>query len=139
MAGPQNIYDELKNALQEFKSFLDTNVPVIKPAIQALRSVLPQIGELIDKLIDLMNKLKAEINNLNVGAIPGLDKVSAFTSSVKTLLTTAKNLLPDEADTIDEVLGVADVVTGLPSLDTVKADILSTIDQIIAKLTELKS
>jgi hypothetical protein len=139
MAAPQNIYQELKDALQEFKSFLDTNVPVIKPAIQALRSVIPQIGELLDKLIDLMNKLKTEINNLNVGAIPGLDKVSAFTGSVKTLLTTAKNLLPNEADTIDEVLGVADVVTGLPSLDTVKADIISTIDAIVAKLNELKS
>jgi hypothetical protein len=139
MAAPQNIYQELKDALQEFKSFLDTNVPVIKPAIQALRSVIPQVGELIDKLIDLMGKLKTEINNLNVGAIPGLDKVSAFTGSVKTLLTAAKNLLPNEADTIDEVLGVADVVTGLPSLDTVKGDIISTIDAIVAKLNELKS
>jgi ABC-type transporter Mla subunit MlaD len=135
----QNLYQELKDALQQFKDFLDTNVPTIKPAIQALRSVIPQIGELLDKLIDLMNKLKTEINNLNVGAIPGLDKVSTFTSSVKSLLETAKNLLPNEADTINDVLGVADVVTGLPSLDTVKADILSLIDAINGHLNSLKS
>jgi predicted PurR-regulated permease PerM len=135
----QNLYQELKDALQEFKDFLDTNVPVIKPAIQALSSMIPQINELIDKLISLMGDLRNEINNLNVGAIPGLDKVSQFTASVKTLLETSKNLLPGEADTIDDVLAVVNVVTGLPTLDTVKADILALIDQIVPHLNSLKS
>jgi phage-related protein len=135
----QNLYQELKDALQEFKDFLDTNVPVIKPAIQALSSMIPQINELIDKLISLMGDLRNEINNLNVGAIPGLDKVSQFTASVKTLLETSKNLLPGEADTIDDVLAVVNVVSGLPTLDTVKADILALIDQIVGHLNTLKS
>ncbi|HEV2706887.1 MAG TPA: hypothetical protein VGV59_13240 [Pyrinomonadaceae bacterium] len=135
----QNLYQELKDALQEFKDFLDTNVPVIKPAIQALSSMIPQINELIDKLISLMGDLKNEINNLNVGAIPGLDKVSQFTASVKTLLETSKNLLPGEADTIDDVLAVVNVVTGLPTLDTVKADIIDLINQIVGHLNSLKS
>lgn len=135
----QNLYQDLKDALQEFKDFLDTNVPVIKPAIQALSSMIPQINELIDKLISLMGDLRTEINNLNVGAIPGLDKVSQFTASVKTLLETSKNLLPGEADTIDDVLGVVNVVTGLPTLDTVKADIIALIDQIVGHLNSLKS
>jgi len=101
--------------------------------------MIPQINELITKLISLMGDLKTEINNLNVGAIPGLDKVSQFTGSVKTLLETSKNLLPGEADTIDDVLAVVNVVTGLPTLDTVKADIIALIDQIVGHLNSLKS
>lgn len=133
-----NIYQELKDVLEDFKGFLDTNVPTIKPAIQALASLIPQVTELLDKLIDLMNKLKTEIQNLDVGAIPGLAEASQFTTKVKDFLGAAKNLLPDEADTIDEVLAVADVVTGLLSLDTVKEDILNLITAIVAHLNSLK-
>lgn len=134
----QNLYQELKDVLQDFKTFLDTNVPTIKPAIQALASLIPQITDLINKLIDLMNKLKTEIQNLNVSGIPGLAQASTFTEKVKAFLEASKNLLPDEADTIDEVLGVANVVAGLPSLDAVKADIISLIDAIIGHLNSLK-
>jgi len=138
MAEP-NLFQELKDALTEFKTFLDTNVPVIKPAIQALKSIIPQIGDLLDKLIDLMGKLKTAINNLNVGAIPGLDKVTTFTQGVKTLLETAKNLLPNEATTIDDVLSVANVAGSLPSVDQLKAEILSLIDAIVVHLNSLKA
>lgn len=134
-----NLFQELKDVLQEFKDFLDENVSTIKPAVQALASLVPQINELIDKLADLMGKLKTEIQNLDVSAIPGLAEASEFTTKIKAFLTAAKNLLPDEADTIDEVLGVADVVAGLPSLDEVKAEILSLIDAITAHLNSLKA
>lgn len=134
-----NLYQDLKNALNDFKTFLDTNVPTIKPAVSALKSVVPQIGDLLNKLIDLMGKLKAEIQGLNVGAIPGLDKVSQFTASAKTLLTTAEGLLPSEKPAIDDVLSAIDVVGSLPSLDTVKGDILSLIDAIVAQLNNLNS
>lgn len=135
----ENIYQELKDVLQDFKDFMDENVATIKPAVQALSSVIPQINELIDKLIDLMGKLKTEIQNLDVNAIPGLEEASTFTEKVKGFLNASKNLLPDEADTIDEVLAVADVVSGLPSLDDVKTDILSLIDAITAHLNSLKA
>jgi len=135
----ENIYQELKDVLQDFKDFLDENVPTIKPAIQALTSLIPQITELLDKLIDLMNKLKTEIENLDVSAIPGLEEASSFTEKVKAFLDAAKNLLPEETDTIDDILGVADVVTGLPSLDEVKSDILSLLDAIIGHLNSLKA
>jgi hypothetical protein len=138
MAG-SNIYQDLKDVLQDFKDFLDTNVPTIKPAISALASLIPQITELLDKLIELMGKLKTEIQNLDVSGIPGLAEASEFTAKIKSFLEATKNLLPDEADEIDSVLGIADVVTGLPSLDDVKSDILSLIDAIIAHLNNLKS
>lgn len=134
-----NLFQELKDVLQDFKEFLDANVPTIKPAIQALASLIPQITELIDKLVELMNKLKTEIQNLDVSAIPGLGEVSEFTTKVKSFLDSAKNLLPDETETIDDVLSVADVVTGLPSLDEVKTEILSLLDAIIAHLNSLKA
>ncbi|MFH7025258.1 MAG: hypothetical protein ACHBN1_07615 [Heteroscytonema crispum UTEX LB 1556] len=135
----KNLYQELKDALQDFKTFLDENVAKIKLAIQALNSLIPQIAELLDKLIDLMGKLKAEIQKLDPNSIPGLGEVSSFTTKIKAFLTSAKSLLPNEAGTIDDVLSVADVVSGLPSLNDVKAEILTLIDEITTKLQELKS
>jgi phage-related minor tail protein len=134
----QNLFEELKQTLTTFKDFLHANVGTIKPAIQALKQLVPQVSELINKLIELMGKLKTEINKLNPAAVPGLDKVSEFTTSVTNLLTTAKNLLPSEAGTIDDVLAVTNVVGSLPSLDAVKAEIIGLIDAIIADLNQLK-
>ncbi|NDJ19001.1 hypothetical protein [Myxacorys almedinensis] len=134
-----NLYQELKDVLQDFKTFLDDNVGTIKPAVQALGSIVPQINELINKLVDLMGKLKTEINNLNVGSIPGLGEVSTFTDKIKSFLNTAKNLLPSEAGTIDDVLGVADVIGGLPSVDEVKGEVITLIDAIVVHLNSLKA
>jgi phage-related protein len=133
-----NLYQELKDVLQDFKDFLDQHVPTIKPAIQALASVVPQIVELLEKLIDLMGKLKTEIQNLDVSAIPGLADVSSFTDKVNAFLTSSKSLLPSEAGTIDDILSITGVVGGLPSLDQVKTEILALIDAIVAHLNSLK-
>lgn len=135
---PPNLYQELKDALQEFNDFLDENVPVIKPAIAALGAMIPQIAELLDKLIELMGDLKEEINNLDVGEIPGLEEVSKFTTGIKTLLETSKNLVPDQAGTINDVLAVVDVVGSLPSLDDLKGKINELIDKIVVHLNSLK-
>jgi ABC-type transporter Mla subunit MlaD len=133
-----NLYQELKDALQQLKDFLQANAATIKPAIQALASIVPQVVTLIDQLIDLLNEVKTEIGNLNVSGIPGLAEVSGFTENVTTFLNTAKALLPGEADTIDEVLGAASVVGSLPSLDQVKQEIIDLIDAVIADLNQLK-
>ncbi len=138
MAVP-NLYEELKKVLQELKTFLDTNVPVIKPAIAALKQLVPQITDLLNELITLLGKLKTEIQNLNVGTIPGLDKVSAFTGVVKTLLETTKKLLPNETGTIETIAAAADVVTGLPSVDQLKAEIIALIDAVVGHLNSLKA
>lgn len=134
----QNLFEQLQSVLQDFKDFLDTNVPTIKPAIQALASLIPQIVDLLDLLIGLMNDLKTEVQNLDVSSIPGLDEVSQFTGQITTFLDTTKDLLPDQAATIEEIRSVANVVTGLPSLDEVKTEILALIDAITAHLNSLK-
>ena len=133
-----NLFEQLKSVLQDFKDFLDTNVPTIKPAIQALASLVPQIVDLLDLLIGLMNDLKTEVQNLDVSGIPGLDQVSQFTGQITTFLDTTKDLLPDQAATIEEIRSVANVVTGLPSLDEIKTEILALIDAITAHLNSLK-
>lgn len=140
MATPANLFQELKDVLTTFKQFLDTNVNTIKPAITALKAIVPQVTELLDKLADLMGKLKTEINNLNPGAVGGgLTQVTQFTNSAKTLLETAKNLLPNEASTIDDILSVISVVSSLPSLDAIKTEIIQLIDAITGHLNTLKT
>ncbi len=138
MAAP-NLYEELKAVLKELKDFLDQNVGTIKPAIVALRELVPQITDLLNELITLLGKLKTEIQNLNVGAIPGLDKVAGFTAGVKALLETTRKLLPNESGTIDDVAAAADVVTGLPSVDQLKAELISLLDAIVGHLNSLKA
>lgn len=138
----ENLYQDLQKALEDFKKFLDDNTKVIKPAIQALESVIPQLGDLIDKLIALLEKLKTEIQNLDVGAGKvgdAIKQVSAFTGGVKTLLTTAESLLPQDKADIDAVLNVVDVVGSLPSLNDLKAAILKAIDDVNADLKALKT
>jgi len=139
MADTSNLYDELKTTLNDFKTFLDQNTATIGPAIKALKTVVPQITDLLNKLIDLMNKLLTTIQGLNPNAIPGLADATKFTTQVKTFLQTAKGLLPDEASAIDQVLQAADVVGGLPSLDAVKAEIVALLQAIIHDLTTLNA
>jgi hypothetical protein len=135
----KNLFEQLKEVLQDFKDFLDENVATIKPAINALAGLIPQINELLDLLIGLMGSLKTEIDKLDVSAIPGIEEVSSFTTKIRAFLEAAKNLLPDEEETIDEVLGVADVVSALPSLDEIKTEILGLITAITTHLTSLKA
>jgi ABC-type transporter Mla subunit MlaD len=136
---PSSLFQDLRDALKEFKDFLDANVSKIKPAVSALKSLVPQITELLDKLIDLMNKLNAEIDKLNVNAIPGIAEASQFTDKLKTFLNTTKTLLPAEASTVDSVLQIADVVTSLPSLDSIKQEIKDLITAIVGHLNTLKT
>ena len=135
-----NLFEDLRNALKDFKGFLDQNVPLIKPAIQSLKAIVPQITELIDKLITLMGELKTEIQKLlSSGPIQNLDKITQFTAGITTLLTTAKTVVPAEAATIDDVLKVAQLAGSLPTIGQLKDEINSLIDAIVAHLNSLKS
>ena len=139
MAAP-NLFQELQTALTDFDNFLTANRDTIKPAIAPLNQLTGgRVTELLDQLIGLMNKLKAEIDKLDPNLVPGLDKVTQFTTSVKTLLTTSKSLLPNEASSIDDIIGVADIVTSLPSIQQLKTELLGLIDKIIGHLNFLKS
>jgi hypothetical protein len=135
-----NLFEDLKDVLQDFKDFLDDKVPVIKPAIVALRSIIPdQIDELLNKLIELMNLVKTEVQNLDVSAIPGLAEAAEFTGKIKEFIDSAKTLLPENAADFEAVGDIANIVSGLPSIDEVKGEIISLIDAIVAHLNSLKA
>jgi hypothetical protein len=139
MATP-NLFDDLKKALSDFKTFLDANVGAIKPVVKPLDALTGgRVTELINKLIALMNELEAEVDKLGSSTIPGLDKFTAFTQNVTTLLQASKSLLPNEASTIDEILGAANVVTSLPTIGQVKDEIKTLIESIKTDLNNLIS
>jgi hypothetical protein len=86
-----------------------------------------------------MNSLKTEIQNLDLSAVTDkLAIVTSFTGAAQALLTSADALLPNEKDKIKEVEDVLSVVTSLPTLDTVKGDIVGLIDGIVTDLNKLK-
>jgi ABC-type transporter Mla subunit MlaD len=138
VADTSNLYQQLKDALQQFKQFLDGAAATLAPVIKQLAPMVPQIGTLIDQLIGLMNQLHDAVNQIDVTNIPGLQQVTQFTTGVTTLLQTAESLLPAEQAAIDEVLKAASVVTQLPSLTDVKQQILDLLTGIIGDLQALK-
>jgi ABC-type transporter Mla subunit MlaD len=143
MPATTNLYQDLKDALQAVKDFLDKpEVQQVSQAIKALGAIVPQVNDLITKLVDLLTKLKTEIDSLAgqaAGAIPGLAQFTTFTKLVVSALDTAKHLLPNEATTIDEVEGVVNVASSLPSVAQVQAEIDSLIDAIIVHLKALQT
>jgi ABC-type transporter Mla subunit MlaD len=139
VADTSNLYQQLKDALQQFKQFLDGAAATLAPAIKQLETMVPQISDLITKLIDLMNQLHDAVNQIDVNNIPGLQQVTQFTTGVTTLLQTAESLLPAEKAAIDDVLTAASVVTQLPSLSDVKQQILDLLTGIIGDLQALKA
>jgi hypothetical protein len=134
-----SVYDDLKKALQDFKSFLNTNKQPIHDAIGPLKSLVPQIADLLTALIDLMGKLADKVNQLDVGNLPGLAQVTQFTQDVQTLLQVVSTVLPDQSAAINDVVGKAKVVGGLPSLGTVKQDILGLINDVTGTLQFINS
>jgi len=137
----ENLIEELKKALNDFKTFLDAKKGVIKPAIAPLDQLTEgKVTKLITTLIKLLNDLKTEIAKLDPSLVPGLEDVTTFSQSVKTLVEASKSLLPGETATINDVLTVVDVVGGLGSLTTqVKQQVNDLIDAIITDLQFLKS
>jgi ABC-type transporter Mla subunit MlaD len=139
MADP-NVYQQLKDALAKFQKFIDDNKTTLTDAIKLLKKLVPQVSDLLTKLIDLMNKLKDAINKIDLSPLTDkLPKLSELTSNVTVFLTTAEGLLPQETDAIKEVLNAANVVTSLPSLDTLKSDILAALDKLIGDLQALNA
>lgn len=131
---PPNLFQELHDALTEFKQFIEANQATLKTAVTGLKSIVPQVGDLMTKLIALMGQLKDAVNNLNVGAIAGLDKISEFTTTATKLLQTAEALLPQQKSAIDDVVSAANVVSGLPSLNAIKQEILDLLTAIVTDL-----
>lgn len=134
-----NVFVVLRDALNDLKQFLDDNVAEIKPAIQGLAGIIPQINNLLADLSNLLAKLKTEIEGLDITGIPGVTEASTFASRSRAFLEAARALLPGDTDTIDTALDVTGVVSGILSLDSVKTDIIAFIDAVIVHLNTLRA
>ena len=135
----QTIYEELRDVLKDFHDFLQAKINDIKPPIQALAQAVPQVNDLIDKPIELLAKLKTEIQSINIGALNNIDQALAFAAKVKGFLESAKALLPDEAADIDRAINAADVVAGLPTFGDIKNELIQLIDDIAGLIAQLKA
>lgn len=133
-----NLYQDLKDLLKEFTDFLDPKVATLKPAIQALAALIPQINDLLTQLVALLGEVKTTVQNLNVGAIEHLDDVTTFTDHIRKFLGEAKKLVPAESSAIDTALGTLDVVGSLPSIDQLRGEIVGLIEHLITTLNGLK-
>ena len=134
-----DLFQKLLRTLQNYKDFLDENVATLKPGFQALSTLIPQISGMIDTLIDLMSELKAIIQNLDVGPIPGLAAVSSFAEKTEAVLQTSRCLLLGQRSEIASVICTSDILESLPHLEEVREEIIALIDAIIAHLNSLKS
>ncbi len=133
-----NVYEELKNALVQVNSILEQGTDIIKPAVHALAAVVPQINELLDKVLDLLGRLKIEINKLDVSAIP-VDKVLPFLDGLASLLESSRNVLPaDSKDTIDTASSVINVIKTIPTPEQIKAEVVGLLDSVSGHITALK-
>lgn len=134
-----NVYDELKNALTQVKEILDQGIAVIKPAVKTLAGAVPQINELLTKLVGLLDQLKVEINKLDASAIP-VDKVLPFIDGVKTLLDKSRNILPaDQGSNIDTALEVVTVIKSIPTPEQIKAEVISLLDAVKNHIASLRA
>jgi hypothetical protein len=136
-----NPYQDLKDALQEMWKLLDSSeeYDAIAAAITALAVLFPQIKDVINKLISLLNDLKQAVDDLELSDVEGLEKVSQVMAAATAVAQAAKVLLPaNKQQGVTDVLNVLSQVSGFPSLDTLKDDIIKLITDINGKLAALK-
>ncbi|GAA1954040.1 hypothetical protein [Amycolatopsis minnesotensis] len=133
----ENLFEELKSVLTDFKGFLDDNINDIDKVFDTVAALVPQLKDLVGLLIDLIAKLKAAIEKLS-GELGDMTKILEMTKKLPAFLEIAKKVLPGEA-VVDDVAGAVDVVTSLPGVDAIKAEIFALLDKITIHLTTVKA
>lgn len=136
-----NVYEEIKNALTTVKGILDQGTGVIKPAVQALSSTVPEVNTLLGKLVELLDSLKTAVNDLDAGAIgQHINTVLNLVNASKALIEKAREALPDDKKQVaTTALEVATVVASLPSFDQLKAEIVALIDAVKTSIQSLRA
>jgi hypothetical protein len=135
----QNVYFQLGETIKGFGDFLDNNTQNVKSGIHAVASIMPQTQHLADSLIYLMENLRNTIATIDSGSILHLDELSTFGAKVNMILQSAKELLPNEPNAIEDVKRTTHVLSDLPTLGGIKEEIVGSLDGIIGHLHELKS
>lgn len=140
MPTPQDLFQELKDALDQFKTFLTSpEFAKVKAVITALIDLIPKIGTLIDDLVKLLGEVRKAVINLKLPAIPDLDNVLLFTKKVQTLVEATEALLPPGDETANDVIKALGFAASLPTItDSLKNDITMLIDDIVHELESLR-
>lgn len=133
-----NVYQDLKDALSKFKDFMTQNLDVIKAALKAVAAFIPNVPQVIDQLIGLLNTLKSEIDKIDPSKLTGVAQISALTDGVGAILTATKALLPDQSSAIEGVTTALGVLKSVPSLTQIKTDIISLLTDVTGLLTQVK-
>jgi methyl-accepting chemotaxis protein len=136
----ENLYEQLKDALQTFKDFLETDeFAILKAALKKLQKFVPQITQMIDKIIELLQDLKAGIEAIDL-EIDDLDQTTAtqLATEISDMLEAATPFLPDQSNTINSIVNTANVIASIPGLTEVRDDIIELINDIIDRMTDLK-
>jgi len=133
-----NVYQELTQTLNEVKTLLDLGADLIRPAVKTLGAIIPQINEMLTLVIAVIGKIKAEIAKLDTSMIP-IDKVLPFINGAKSLLGTAKKLLPDSQAEITQALEVVEVVASCPTPEQIKAEAIGLLDAVTMQIASLKA
>lgn len=133
------VYGELHTALNNFHEFLKTQAAPVAEVVATIAGIVPQVNDLIDKPITLLQKLKQELKKI-ISVVPGdVTTVLEYAQRMKGFVEAMRAIIPGESATIDSVADVADVIAGIPSLDQVKDEIFDLIDKIIVLLQSMQS
>ncbi|MDQ3916551.1 MAG: hypothetical protein M3323_14670 [Actinomycetota bacterium] len=138
----ENLYEDLRTALQDFDAFVgaEPNRTALKNAYGALVQLFPQLGPAVIDLEALLGRVRDEIENFDLGSVPGLTEVTTLAQSVSTLLDSAKALVPSEEEAIDDINDALSVVGGLSGVtEQVKTDIVAAINSILGHLAFIRS
>jgi ABC-type transporter Mla subunit MlaD len=104
-----NVYQKVHDALDALAKFL-TSQPYtgVKAMIVQMASRFPQIRVVVEKLCDLMDDFKVEIEKLDVG--DALDNAPEFLETLSKLLASGEQMFPDQAADLQNVDKVVDEV-----------------------------
>jgi methyl-accepting chemotaxis protein len=130
-----NIYEQLRDALKEFKEFLEKDNGEIKGVLSQVVSNFPPLGGLIKSLLDLLDDLKAEIADL-ADNLEDIDKARSFAKTAQKVVEAGKELLTD-SPVVETVLDVVKVINDIPSLADVQTEIDETIGLIKGHLQDV--
>jgi len=137
----KDLFQELKDVLEEFKDFLESDeVTAVKDVIKASADLLEEFGvpivELIDSLVELLKKVKKEIQEFDLSDIEGLEEVAKFGEKIGNLANAIMALpFVEEDPTIKELAAGA---SSLDAFEDVKGEISGLIDTIVGHLNSLK-
>lgn len=133
-----NVIEDLSASLKSLRTYLDTNIATIAPAIMALRSLAPeQLDIFLRSLNELIVALKTQLQALDTGGIPGLDETAEFSSRVHAVASAAQPFLPGQSELVTRLQDSASVIAALPALEDARPKLIDNIDAIRGHLAGL--